>query len=324
MTDSHSKNLSITVTCQHCDKEYMNVALALPTHLCNSDGESTVTSDCTWRVEYKFDSGSNSASGVDPLSKTPAKNGTPVDIQSSVGIIIIGNSGAGKTTVVDKGLFPDCADTAKVVETVEDPQIEILTYSKEGMQYKIVMISDVDCNTKADPEAGWRKLYDHKDKFPDNVSLILFVYRHGRFTENEKAMFYLGKQCFQSASALCATVITNCDGMTSEAKEKIATDFRENGNTKELAEFMKKKPGICCVSFPDIDKLAQELQDVYKKEFSLSQLILSNLFQLNESKMKIDEVFKQPPPQKSGSRFNFSTVTFPGSTMIPGPWRSQP
>ena len=321
MADSQSKNLSITVTCQHCKRKCMKVAVALPTHLCDAD-EST--SKCVWHVEYELDCDSNElASGMTPLSESPAKNGTSVDKkplhdQNSVGIIIVGRPGAGKTNVVEKGLFHDCEDI-KVVDSIQDPQIEILTCSKEGMQYKIVMISDVDCNTKADPEAGWRKLYAHKEKFPATVSLILFVYRYGRFTDEEKAMFHLGRQCFQSASALCATVVTNCDAMTSEAKEKVVADFRGNSNTKELAVFMKKEPGICCVSFPDIDKLAQELQDVYKREFTQSQTALSKLLQANESKMNIDEVFKQPPPQKSGSRF-----TFPGSSMIPGPWRSQP
>ena len=218
-----------------------------------------------------------------------------------------------KQLSLKKACFP-IADFKKV-ESIEDPQIEIITCSNESIRYKIVMISGFDCNTSANLEADWKKLYVHKDKFPDNVSLILFVYRHGRFTDEEKALFYFGKQHFQSASTLCATVITNCDGMTSEAKQKIVADFKENGSTKQLATFMNKEPGICCASFPDIDKLDKGLQDVYKQEFSASQTALSNLLQLNESRMNI---LKQPPQQRSGS-----LIPLPVKSMITGHWRLQ-
>ena len=309
MTDSQPIKVKITVICKHCKRECLNVAIPLPTDQCCAGN------DCAWQVEHDLaiQCCSGSASDVTSFSSLPVKQGTPVDKtarEGSVGIIIVGRPGAGKTTVVQKGLFPDCSEV-KVVESIKDPQIEIISCNSKGIEYKIVMISNADYNKKADPEAGWRKLYALKDKFPHNVSLILFVYRHGRFTDEEKEMFYFGKQCFQSqASALCATVVTNCEGMTSEAKEKIVEDFKENSNTKELAEFMKKEPGICCISFPDLDKLDPQLQEVYKQEFSASHIALSKLL-LDEGNMGIDEVLKQPPQQKSGGRFTSSiTGTF--------------
>lgn len=313
MTDSQAKKVKINVICKGCKHEPLSVTIPLPTDQC--------CDDCEWQVEHNLpiECYSSSVSDVTtPLFSLPAKHDTPVDkgaLENSVGIIIVGRPGAGKTTVVKKGLFPDCSEFHKEVGSIEDPQIEILSCNSEGVEYKIVMISSNANYNKKDPEAGCRKLYALKDKFPCNISLILFVYRQGRFTDEEKEIFYFGKQCFQSASALCATVVTNCDGMTSEAKEKIVDDFKENSNTKELAEFMKKMPGICCVSFPDLDSLDPKLQEVYKQEFSASHIALSKLL-LDEDKMGIDKVFKEPQ-QKSGGRFA-------SGINISIPWRSQP
>ena len=295
MTDSQPKEVKLTVTCKHCKRECLNVAFKLPTDQCGAGHGA----DCVWHAQVEHNLAieieccSNSASDVSPFSNSLEKRGTSVDkraLDSSVGIIIVGRPGAGKTTIVKKGLFPDCTDF-EVVGSFKDPQIKIMTCNSKGVEYEIVMISNVDYNKKADPEVGWKKLYALKDKLPYNIALILFVYRQGRFTDEEKEIFQFGKQCFQSAPALCATVVTDCDGMTPEAKEKIVTDFKDNDNTRELAAFMKKEPGICCVSFPDLDKLDPQLQEVYKQESLANQSELSKLLQPNESNnMNIDEV----------------------------------
>ena len=319
MTDSQPKEVKLTVICKHCERECLSVCFKPPTDHCGAGHN-----DCVWHAQVEHNLSieiercSNSASDVSPFSNSLEKRGTPVDKRapnSSVGIIIVGRPGAGKTTIVEKGLFPDCTDF-EAVGSFEDPQIEMMMCSSKGVQYEIVMISNVDYNKKADPEVGWRKLYALKDKLPYNIALILFVYRHGRFTDEEKELFQFGKQCFQSAPTLCATVVTDCDGMTPEAKEKIVADFKDNDSTRELAAFMKKEPGICCVSFPDLDKLDPQLQEVYKQESLANQNELSKFLQPNESNMTIDEVLKQPPQQK---RFA-STI----SSIIPGPWRAQP
>ena len=314
MMESQPNEARITVTCEHCKRKGLDVTFTLPTDQC-SDGHT----DCAWQLEVVSKLAIKCCSNARvEFSSSLEKSGTSVDkgaLDSSVGIVIIGKPGAGKTTVVKQGLFPDC--TIVQEPEVEDPQLRIMTCINKEVKYKIVMISNIDCNKKADPDAGWRKLYDLKDKFPHNISLILFVYGQGRFTDENKELFLLGKQCFQSASNLCATVVTNCDGMTPEAKKKIVADFKGNSKTTELAKFMKKEPSICCVSFPDLDKLDPQLQEVYKQESLASQSELSKLLQPNESNnMNIDEVLKEPPQQKRfGSTF---------SSIIHGPWRPQP
>ena len=109
-----------------------------------------------------------------------------------------------------------------------------------------------------------------------SASLVIFVFRQERFTEDTKTQFEAAISVLgENASRVSALVITCCEGKTQEAKESIIKDFKTNLLTKDIAKFMQR--GIYCVGFPDKTKIATNLVDIYAKDTEQSQKIVKSL-----------------------------------------------
>lgn len=217
------------------------------------------------------------------------------------GILVFGRRHSGKHTIVYRGLFPDDDNDTVAPKSELNPGKNLRAKKIEhlGVEYNIVMINSL-VNGKT--EIPLRKLYEqNKDEFPERISMILFVYRHSRFTDEDQAFFSETIKSFnETASSLCAAVITNCDGHTEDTKQRTVDEFKTNRNTQHIASFMEK--GIYCLSFPDESAVTEELKGLYAAEIPGSQKILKKLLQDSDTSesLMITSILK-PLPSKSWS-----------------------
>ena len=86
------------------------------------------------------------------------------------------------------------------------------------------------------------------------IHLVLFVFKKGRYTHEEKETFehiktLLGPQ----VSAISGLIITHCEFDSDAARTKLIEDMRSNELTKEITNYTKK--GIFTVGFPQVEKM---------------------------------------------------------------------
>lgn len=111
---------------------------------------------------------------------------------------------------------------------------------------------------------------------PLKASLVLFIYKYGRITDNEKRELNGAINSMNSdVSTVSALMITGCEDFTLEAKDKAKSEFMSSHHTKHITSFMKK--GIFCVGFPDISTLRPPLQELYSSEIKRSTQLLHDL-----------------------------------------------
>ncbi len=82
------------------------------------------------------------------------------------------------------------------------------------------------------------------------VNLILFVIANGRYTDEcHASMMHAIESLSHRATRISALVITHCEGLWKEVRDKIVHEFRADARTSRVAAFMEK--GIYTVGFPE-------------------------------------------------------------------------
>lgn len=114
-----------------------------------------------------------------------------------------------------------------------------------------------------------------KDFAPDGLNLIIFVFKSGRFTEEEKEAFELISRHFKSlVEKLSLLVITNC-GKKGDFRQKTIDEFRLSETTKPFADMMHK--GIIAVNFPDISEYEDDEQEILLPKIKRDQQALHKI-----------------------------------------------
>ena len=202
-------------------------------------------------------------------------------------VVIVGKPGVGKSTIgnqmVGRDAFPVGAEYERNTAISPNGDFRVLlinTFSPSDDRprslshevCKMMTFGLVDGRSRdtLKPEEYYRS------QIPQTGSLMIFVYRQDRFTEDtrtqlEAAIRVLG----ENASEISALVITCCEGKTQQAKESIIKDFTTNPLTENIAKFMRL--GIYCVGFPDKMKVDPRLQEHYVKDIEHSQKTLTSL-----------------------------------------------
>ena len=104
-----------------------------------------------------------------------------------------------------------------------------------------------------------------RDNIPDGLHLILFVFKEGRLTAEEKQTFDFIIANFEvNIKPVSALVITNCENLAESKKDEIISEFRSHPTTRPIANLMGK--GIYTVGFPNIGDLADHLKQVYTRQ----------------------------------------------------------
>ena len=177
-------------------------------------------------------------------------------------VIVVGKIGSGKSTLANKIICSDDvfiigdqfhAVTEQVTNVIESVNIE-------GKHYLINMIDTVglrDTGTKSDNEIMKEVKKELRARAPEGLNLIIFVFKHGRFTKEEMKVFRKISENFTDViQDFSLLVITNCDRKSRNAREDIVRKFKEDSLTKNFGAMMRK--GIHCVGLPDVKDLNEQ------------------------------------------------------------------
>ena len=182
-------------------------------------------------------------------------------VAESRGIIVIGNRGAGKRTLLKYWLLHD-ADTGESLKDKESITV-VHESNNNALVYNIQIIEDLALmqSFARDERERSRVLAQYQTKLPRNISLIVFVFKHGRFTNEDKNMFESVIQSMK-VKPIGYLVITNCETLDTNAKDWVIQEFKTNPQTKRIASFMSD---IVCVGFPDIKVVKPNFKMAYEE-----------------------------------------------------------
>ena len=193
-------------------------------------------------------------------------------------VLILGKCRAGKTTIANQlaGYDPVSNEDLPFKQNVKDAVSHaVKPFTRENVQYKVTVIDTVGLfDTKT---LGHNDLFDKigqyfKSSHIKGVNVILFVFRQGRMTDEERKVFSLAESRFAPFSALA---ITGCENMDDEARKALVREFEGDQETKRIASQMGK--GIYPVGFPSIKTMKPVLREVYKPQMDKDRDTLLNL-----------------------------------------------
>ena len=191
-------------------------------------------------------------------------------------VIVLGKSGCGKSTLAnkivcsseedDEGENGKDAEPFKVAQSFQAVTAKVestITNVVIGSQtYPINMIDTIGfCDTRSSGALSDKKIMlqikkHMRERAAEGLSLIIFVFRRGRFTEEEKSVFQLiSKHFTEYIKDISCLVITGCDGMNEKARNELVLNFKTDPLTAKFAKIMTK--GIFTVGLPRISTLSK-------------------------------------------------------------------
>jgi len=191
-------------------------------------------------------------------------------------IIVLGKTGCGKSTLSNKIV---CADEDDIIFEVQQSFQAVTTKIESAIQnvkidddlYQINMIDTIgfrDARKKggmSDSKIIEAVKKHMKERASEGINLIIFVFRNGRFTEEEKTVFeVITKNFTDLLSEMSMLVITGCDGLNETARKQVIRKFRTDPMTSQFAAIMKK--GIYTVGFPSTKDLTSRRKQVVIEE----------------------------------------------------------
>lgn len=212
-------------------------------------------------------------------------------------VLVVGKSGAGKSTVCNQLLNIPDAFTVKEYHDDDkaDPscchkESKIKAEKKEYLFKVIDTIGYFDQNLSNKEILNKMKTYLQAN-LSEGLNLIIFVFRRGRFTKEEEEAFKILTTHFQdSIPQFSALVITNCDESDDEGRQRFVEEFKANKKSKPIAEFMKK--GIYPVGFPDIQKMKPKLRDAYMEDIQTDRNVLLEVVKASSEECLRAEIFQ--------------------------------
>lgn len=225
------------------------------------------------------------ATGADPTVLSKRRN-----------VVVLGKCGAGKSTVANNIVGHDVFTVGSSLGSVtEKPShTEVIATGKDGTQYNFKVIDTVglfDMQKTNKATINSVKSY-FKKRVPEGVNLVLFVFKHGRFTPEEKETFdYIIKNFRKEISGISALVVTSCEDLDEEGREKVKKEFSSNASTTDLASFMGK--GIFTVGFPDLKNVKEKYREDYKADAEQDAEVLRELvYECSELRLS-QEMFQE-------------------------------
>ena len=209
-------------------------------------------------------------------------------------VVVVGKTGGGKSTVANKVLGLEKFAIKNVANSVtSEVEAHCSTFydqsSRTRYNFKVIdTIGVFDTKQKNDDVIAKIKTFFRKDS-PEGINLVLFVFRKGRFTDEERRTFdYIIGNFSDQISDFSALVLTCCEGQTDAANQEFHASFEEEAS--DIVSFMKR--GIYMVGFPDISKIKPEMKQVMEEETKEKAEMLRKVVMKADKKCLGKEMFE--------------------------------
>lgn len=183
-------------------------------------------------------------------------------------VVVVGKTGAGKSTVANKILSLEkfaVKNVAKSVTSQVEARCSTFYDQSSRTRYNFKVIDTVgvfDTRLKNDDVMKKIKTFFQNDS-PEGINLVLFVFRKGRFTDEERRTFdYIIGNFNDQISDFSALVLTCCDGQSDAANQEFLASFQREA--RRIVSFMKK--GVYMVGFPDVSKMRPRMKEAMEEE----------------------------------------------------------
>ena len=193
---------------------------------------------------------------------------TSTSVGGKRNIIVLGKIGCGKSTLANKIICvkEEKKEPFKVLQSYQAVTREIegaIEHVKIGEQ--VYVINMIDTIGFGDPGTKDKDTVDAikkhmQSRAPEGINLVIFVFRNGRFSVEEKHVFRTITCNFKEyIKEMSCLVITGCDGLNKGARNSLVEDFKADDLTKEFAKIMTR--GIYTVALPKLSNLSERAKD---------------------------------------------------------------
>jgi GTP-binding protein EngB required for normal cell division len=212
-------------------------------------------------------------------------------------LVLIGRARTGKSTVakVMENIFHFSTEKALFAETKQVEFHKVKTGTTDGRHYYFNIIDvpgffDISADVKNSLTNEQVKQFINKCISQNVCNIHIFAYvfsLNGGINEQDiQAMIYTRNQ-FKELSANMALIITNCERLTAEERQKLCDSFFENEtvNQNRLKDFFKQ--GIYfmgCIRKESYDQAnKQSIEEEYKNVFEMRNRWIKKCIETNVS-----------------------------------------
>ena len=196
----------------------------------------------------------------------------PVSYESKrCNVLLLGITGSGKSTLANKILRHDTFKTyshkiaASVTDAISSGERVIEGPGKVMYSVKIIDTMGLS-DTERDSDDTVKEIAKFfREEVVEGVSLVLFVMKKGCVTVDVVDMIKLIDKHFKEISAMSALVITHCESIINEARERIVDDYKTSrvSAVSTMCQFMQQ--GIYTVGFPDLGVTPDAFKPLFKQ-----------------------------------------------------------
>lgn len=217
-------------------------------------------------------------------------------------VVLMGKSGAGKSSVANaivghdmlSGKSPPFGVSTEVLQSVtREVKHEMVEFTRGGILYRVTVIDTVglfDTKLKGQ-DPIFKKIEEFFKKHIAAINLIIFVFKKGRFTQEEKEVFsFIRRKVHKEISPISALAITGCENDNKDARQKLIREFNSDSESKEIANQMEM--GIQPVGFPPLDTWDSALHRHYQSKMVADREVLRDLIVRAESMHVTKELFE--------------------------------
>ena len=189
-------------------------------------------------------------------------------------VVVLGKSGAGKSTVANMLIGYDPMSPESPRFTVSEQILASVTrevkaakteFWRNNTKYAMTVIDTVgffDTNAVGNDDV-LEKIEEYFRNHIIGINLILFVFKKGRFTQEERDVFsFIRSKFVEEICPISALAVTGCEQDTAEGREEVIKEFQSDPIAKEVASQMRK--GIHPVGFPPMKIILPALQPAFK------------------------------------------------------------
>ena len=218
------------------------------------------------------------------------------EVQASANrsVVVVGKTGAGKSTVANKVLGQKKFDVgnfaSSVTSTVHAGCHPFYDQSSRTLyNFKVIdTLGFFDTKLKNGDVITKIKAF-FQNECPEGVNLVLFVFRKGRFTAEERRTFdYIIKNFSNQISDFSALVLTFCDGQSDAANQQFLGSFKSEA--RNIADFMKK--GIHIVGFPDVSNMRPRIREAMEEDIKEQTEMLQKIVMEADKRCLGKEMFE--------------------------------